>query len=79
MISHVTDILIRNVPAKTLAVLKDRAHQRGRSVQAEALEALTIGTQATGQSLVAWLKTVRDGNHDDAAGIAAIRADRDER
>jgi plasmid stability protein len=79
MISQMTDILIRNVPAKTLAILKDRAKQRGRSVQVEALEALTIGTQTTGQSLVSWLKTVRDETLDSAAGIAAIREGRDTR
>ena len=74
-----TDILIRNVPAKTLAVLQDRAKQRGRSVQVEALEALTIGTQATGQTFLAWLKSVRTEHIDDAPAIAAIREARDER
>ena len=34
------DILIRNVPAETIAKLKQRARRRGRSLQAEALEAL---------------------------------------
>ncbi|HVA28524.1 MAG TPA: hypothetical protein VNF68_10110 [Candidatus Baltobacteraceae bacterium] len=76
------DLLIRNVPAETLAAIRERAKQRGRSVQAEALEALKAGAQPTGAGLVAWLKTVRPPNATDAdadAGTAAIRRDRDER
>jgi plasmid stability protein len=73
------DLLIRNVPATTLAVLKDRAKLRGRSVQAEALEALTAGARPTGKDLVAWLKTIRPAVGDPDAGIAAIREARDER
>ena len=73
------DLLIRNVPAKTLAALKDRARQRGRSVQAEALDALTAGAQPIGRALVAWLQTVRRSDIDTEAGIAAIREARDER
>jgi plasmid stability protein len=79
------DLLIRNVPAQTLAAIKERAKRRGRSVQAEALATLELGAQPTGVGLVAWLKTVRpkaaaaEIDAAVAAATAAIRADRDER
>ena len=83
MISNVADLLVRNVPAETLAAIKERAQRRGRSVQAEALDILNLGVQPTGLGLVAWLKTVRPPNAnaeaDAAAGTAAIREDRDKR
>ena len=37
------DLLIRNVPAQTLAAIKERAKRRGLSVQAEALATLERG------------------------------------
>jgi plasmid stability protein len=76
------DLLIRNVPAQTLDAIKERAKRHGRSVQAEALEALTVGAQPTGVGLVAWLKTVRPSNATQAdvdAFTASIREDRDSR
>jgi plasmid stability protein len=82
MISQMADLLIRNVPAQTLEAIKERAKQHGRSVQAEALEALKIGAQPTGIGLVAWLKTVRPPNvmqADIDAFTASIREDRDSR
>jgi plasmid stability protein len=82
MISDMADLLIRNVPADTLAAIKERAKRRGRSVQAEALETLKLGAQPTGLGLVAWLKTIRPPDATEAdvdAGIAAIRQDRDTR
>ena len=79
MISDVADLLIRNVPVQTLATLKERAKRRGRSVQAEALEALTIGARPAGRDLVAWLKTVRPIGAKPELGTAAIREARDER
>jgi plasmid stability protein len=82
MISQMTDLLIRNVPAQTLEAIKERAKQHGRSVQAEALEALKIGAQPTGIGLVAWLKTIRPPNVSQAdidAFTASIREDRDSR
>jgi plasmid stability protein len=78
----VADLLIRNVPADTLAAIKERARRRGRSLQAEALETLKLGAQPTGPGLVAWLKTIRPPDATEAdvdAGIAAIREDRDTR
>jgi plasmid stability protein len=82
MISGMADLLIRNVPADTLAAIKERAKRRGRSVQAEALETLKVGAQPTGLGLVAWLKTIRPPNATQAdvdAATAAIREDRDTR
>jgi plasmid stability protein len=82
MISNMADLLIRNVPAQTLGAIKERARRHGRSVQAEALEALKRGAQPTGVGLVAWLKTVRPPNATDAdvaAATASIREDRDTR
>ena len=83
MISNVADLLIRNVPAQTLAAIKERARQRGHSLQVEALEALKLGAQPTGVGLVAWLKTIRptdgDPSADADAFTAAIRKARDER
>lgn len=82
MISHMTDLLIRNVPAQTLDAIKARAKEHHRSVQAEALETLKRGAQPTGVGLVAWLKTVRPANAteaDLASAIASIREDRDSR
>ncbi len=85
MISNVADLLIRNVPQETLAAIKARAKRRGRTLQAEALEALKLGAEPTGVGLVEWLKTVRpditeaEADAAAAAGTAAIRADRDER
>jgi plasmid stability protein len=76
------DLLIRNVPADTLAAIKERAKRRGRSMQAEALETLKLGAQPTGPGLVAWLKTIRPPNATQAdvdAATAAIREDRDTR
>ena len=75
------DLLIRNVPAQTLAAIKERAKRRGLSVQAEALATLERGAQPNGIGLVAWLKTVRPkapAAEIDAAveaATAAIRAD----
>ena len=81
MISTMADLLIRNVPAQTLAAIKERAKRRGLSVQAEALATLERGAQPTGIGLVAWLKPVRPkapASEIDAAveaATAAIRAD----
>jgi len=73
------DLLIRNVPAETLDSLKLRAKQHGRSLQAEALEALQKGAEPIGVGLVAWLRTIRNENIDVDAGLRAIREARDER
>ncbi|MGD0471632.1 MAG: antitoxin [Candidatus Velthaea sp.] len=73
------DLLIRNIPAAILGALRARARERGRSVQAEALEALAIGIQPMGDSLFEWLKRVADPGIDVEAGLKAIRATRDER
>jgi len=82
MISGMADLLIRNVPAETLAAIKERAKHNGRSFQAEAVEALKLGARPTGADLVAWLKTIRPPNATQAdvdAGTATIREDRDTR
>jgi plasmid stability protein len=81
-----TDLLIRNVPATTLELLKARAQARGRSLQAEALETLVSHVKPSGAELVEWLETVRPKHlsAEQAAEIVefateAIRRDRDER
>jgi len=77
------DIRLRNVPKETIALLETRAARSGRSLNAEALEALQIGARPTGAELVAWLKTVRppisdvDAEAAAAAVTKAIREDRD--
>jgi plasmid stability protein len=75
----VVNILIRNVPAHVLDALRSRARERGRSVQAEALEALQAGLKPMGRSLVEWLDTVADPDIDVELGFKAIREARDER
>jgi len=73
------DLLIRNIPAPILDALRARARERGRSVQAEALDALAIGVQPMGHSLLQWLKSVADPAIDVEAGLKAIRETRDAR
>jgi plasmid stability protein len=80
------DLLIRNIPPLVLDTLKERARVHGSSVQTEALDALSAGTQPSGVGLVAWLKTVRPKNltqeEIDAAvdfAVKGIREDRDSR
>lgn len=75
------DLLIRDVPPKILASLKAKARVHGRSLQAEALEALERAAKPTGEEFVARLKTIREQNVniDVEAGIRAIREARDER
>ncbi len=80
------DLLIRNVPAQTLQILKDRAQARGSTLQAEALEALVSHVKPSGAEFVAWLETVRPRNVDPErlrasaeAATAFIREDRDAR
>jgi plasmid stability protein len=78
MISLV-DLLIRNVPGRVIDALRARARERGRSVQAEALDALQQGLGPVGASLLAWLRTVAEPTIDVEAGLKAIREARDER
>jgi plasmid stability protein len=78
MISTV-DLLIRNLPAHVLETLRSRARERGRSVQAEALDALQAGLKPIGRSLVEWLETVADPGIDVELGLRAIREERDAR
>ncbi len=78
------DILIRNVPEKTVQALKARAKSKGRSVQVEARDILMSAVDTSGAALVAWLETVRPKGIDPAIlretvdfATAAIREDRD--
>jgi len=73
------DILIRNVPVHILDALRSRALERGRSVQAEALDALHAGLQPMGRSLVEWLHTVAEPGIEVDLGLEAIREARDVR
>jgi plasmid stability protein len=75
----VVDLLIRNIPPHFPDALRARARERGRSVQAEALDVLQQGIQPMGRSLVEWLRTVADANIDVEAGLKAIREERDGR
>lgn len=77
--SDMADLVISNVPARTLAALEDRAKLHGRSVEAEAYAILMSAARPTGRELVAWLKTIRPAIGDPDAGIGEIRASRDER
>lgn len=79
MISHMGDLLIRNVPKRTLDGLKARARRHKRSLQAEALDLLERSSAAAGDSMVEWLSQVRAPGLRAASGISAIRQARDER
>jgi plasmid stability protein len=54
-----SDILIRNVPPKTAARLKERAKRNGRSVQAEALAILEAGARYNGDELAEKIRRYR--------------------
>jgi plasmid stability protein len=80
------DLLIRNVPATTLEILKERARAHGSSLQAEALEALVTNVKPSGAELVQWLETVRPKHLSPEQvreivdfATESIRRDRDER
>jgi len=74
------DLLLRNIPAKTLDSLKARARNTKRSVQAEALELLERGVDTTlGSSVLAWARTVRDPAVDFEPVVRFVRQTRDER
>jgi plasmid stability protein len=74
------DLLIRNVPKKTLDSLKAAAKRHQRSLQAEALDVLQRANLSAGAALAGWLAETREDREvDSAAGIAAIRQARDER
>jgi len=74
------DLLLRNVPPKTLDALKARARSQKRSVQAEALELLERGVATTvGASVLAWAQTVRDPDVDFEPAVRFVREMRDER
>lgn len=74
------DLLIRNVPKRTLDSLKAAAKRHHRSVQAEVLEVLERATVPAGTALLEWLEQTREPRvRDSSAGIRAIREARDER
>ncbi len=65
MIVAMADLLLRNVPPKTLDALRARALARNRIVEAEALEVLERGIDTTvGATLLSWAKTNCDPNID---------------
>jgi len=72
-------LLIRNVSAKTVATLKERAKHRGRSLQAEALAALETGACHSGDELADELARLRAEGKlvlNVKAALAALREDR---
>jgi len=74
-----SDLLIRNVPAKTLAALRTRAKSNGSSVQSEALAALEAGTRNSGDTLIDDVRKLRaEGklSFDLRAALEALRTDR---
>jgi len=74
------DMLIRNVPPRTVAELKRRAKRHGRSLQAEALAALEAGGRCSGDAFVSELEHLRSEgklNFDVGAVLGALREDRD--
>ena len=74
------DLLIRNVPKKTIDSLKARAKQHHRSLQAEALEVLEQATVPAGTAIVEWLKTIRKPTGVPIETVVQmIREDRDTR
>jgi len=76
----VGNLLIRNVPKRTLDSLKAAAKRHHRSVQAEVLEILNRSSVPAGTAMVEWLNATREpGIRDSKAGMRAIREARDER
>lgn len=73
------DLLIRNVPKRTLDSLKARAKQKHRSVQAEALEVLESVNLTAGDRMLAWLEVHPQPGLQSGPGLRAIREDRDMR
>jgi plasmid stability protein len=75
----VADILVRDVPEKVLARLKQRAASRGHSLQAELQELLLNGSGAGLEAVVRMAarlrKSLRGGKHSDSG--ESQREDRD--
>ena len=72
-------ILIRNVPAETIARLKRRAQRHGRSLQAEALAALQVQERYSGNALadeIARLRNEGKLNFNVKAALEALYEDR---
>lgn len=77
-------ILIRNLDDSVIATLKRRAEAAGRSMEAEAREALARATQMTGAEKVAMMQAIRAANEklkvpgrEQTEGWVLIREDRD--
>ena len=77
--SAMSDLLIRDIPARTMSALKARAKQHRRSVQAEVLDILQSSEIPAGDALLRWLCEVRRPGIRSVPGITAIRQARDER
>lgn len=73
------DLLIRNVPQRTLESLKARARSHERSLQAEVMNILEQAAIPAGDRMIAWLQTVEKPGLKSEPGIDAIREDRDTR
>ncbi|MEY2882616.1 MAG: hypothetical protein RL490_340 [Pseudomonadota bacterium] len=77
-------ILIRNLDDSVISALKRRAEAAGRSMEAEAREALARATQMTGAEKVAMMQGIRASNEklkvpgrEQTEGWVLIREDRD--
>jgi len=73
------DLLIRNVPAKTLEKLKRRAKRRGTSVQVEALGIIEAGARYSGEDFLEEVARLRAGgklSFDVSAALEALHEDR---
>ena len=75
-----TDLLIRNVPGRTLAALKARAKRNGHSVAAEALSILEAGARFNGDDFADEIVRLRASgkvSFDVSALLDALREDRE--
>lgn len=77
--STMGDLLIRNVPKRTIDSLKARARRHGRSLQAEVLSLLQQVDIPDGDRMIEWLNSVRQPGLSARPGIDAIRKAREER
>lgn len=79
MISRMADLLIRNVPQRTVNSLKAQARRHRRSVQAEVLDILETANVTAGDRMIGWLESHSEPGLSSEPGICVIRETRDTR